>query len=527
MKEAFACDAFLEALNDRELALKVREREPPTMEEAYQFAMRLEAYSVTPGSGDREKKPQVIRAVNEQEKSEDGYEKCVSYLREFTQLQNENFHRMFSELKSIVTQKTNDPASCPKGYMPRMPMNYRGGEQYRSRSNNWQGRPPFRGERRCYNCGEEGHFIARCPNPIRTEDPRTNQSEIPVNVTDHLPPTITNHIKGEKGAYLRITIHGVKHLALLDTGSQISLIPRHIVPDLALDKTEQVLHAANGTNIGVMGEVNLVIHLGRTPIPLKCVVVDNVSEVLLGLDWMMTNVENIDFKRKTIVVNDHLHHLTNPPKYRMSRKVVCKEAVTIPPKCEANVIGRVLLEDLAAYECGWASEPTEMENSILVARTMVDDCAREAIIRVLNLKDIPVRIAMGSDVCQLIEVGVSKGAITNADRDGRDDLLDDLCNRMDSSVGEAERRELFGLLQRYRHIFSTDESDMGRTEIIRHEIDTGGNKPVRQSLRPQPLAMLSAIDEHLQKMMKQGLIEPSQSDWASNVVMVKKNETAL
>lgn len=68
---------------------------------------------------------------------------------------------------------------------------------------------------------------------------------------------------------------------------------------------------------------------------------------------------------------------------------------------------------------------------------------------------------------------------------------------------------------------------MGLTDLVTHEIETGGNRPIRQGLRPQPLAMIPAIDQHLEEMLGQGLIEPSKSEWASNVVMVKKKDGTL
>ena len=68
---------------------------------------------------------------------------------------------------------------------------------------------------------------------------------------------------------------------------------------------------------------------------------------------------------------------------------------------------------------------------------------------------------------------------------------------------------------------------MGLTDLVMHEIDTGGTKPIRQGLRLQPLAMIPAIDEHLENMLKQRLIEPSRSEWASNVVMVNKKDGTL
>ena len=51
--EIIAKDAFLEAMRDRELSLKVREREPKSLDEAYRTALRLEAYRSTMDLDDR------------------------------------------------------------------------------------------------------------------------------------------------------------------------------------------------------------------------------------------------------------------------------------------------------------------------------------------------------------------------------------------------------------------------------------------------------------------------------------------
>ena len=45
-KEVVARESFLEALNVRELSRKIQEREPNTLEDAHQMAMRLEVYAV-------------------------------------------------------------------------------------------------------------------------------------------------------------------------------------------------------------------------------------------------------------------------------------------------------------------------------------------------------------------------------------------------------------------------------------------------------------------------------------------------
>ena len=80
MKEAVACDAFLEALGDAEMALKIREREPPTLEDAFQYALRLEAYSgsaaVKPIDGDRRGHVRMLQEVQAPE------DRCLKYLKE-------------------------------------------------------------------------------------------------------------------------------------------------------------------------------------------------------------------------------------------------------------------------------------------------------------------------------------------------------------------------------------------------------------------------------------------------------------
>ena len=127
-------------------------------------------------------------------------------------------------------------------------------------------------------------------------------------------------------------------------------------------------------------------------------------------------------------------------------------------------------------------------------------------------------------MCQLEEV--EGGHAAEQDEDNAPHL-DTLCRQVDDSAGQKQRQFLRQLLDKFSHIFSASEMDMGRTELVRHEIDTGDNKPVRQTLRPQPLAMLGAIDEHLRKMLQQGLIVPLHSDWSSNVFMVKKRDRLL
>ena len=76
-------------------------------------------------------------------------------------------------------------------------------------------------------------------------------------------------------------------------------------------------------------------------------------------------------------------------------------------------------------------------------------------------------------------------------------------------------------------MFSHSEFDLGKTDLVEHEIDTGEARPIRQTLRRQPYSRLPHIDAQVDTMLRQGIIEPSQSPWVSNVVVVVKKDGSL
>jgi len=83
------------------------------------------------------------------------------------------------------------------------------------------------------------------------------------------------------------------------------------------------------------------------------------------------------------------------------------------------------------------------------------------------------------------------------------------------------------LLFDHQDTFAKSTTDLDFCLLLKHDIDTGDARAIRQSLRKPPLAAREAEDEILNKMLDSGVIEPSNSAWASPICLVRKKDAFL
>ena len=87
---------------------------------------------------------------------------------------------------------------------------------------------------------------------------------------------------------------------------------------------------------------------------------------------------------------------------------------------------------------------------------------------------------------------------------------------------QTEKKKLIELLFEYEDRFSMNGENMQRTDAVQHEINTGDTRPFRERLRQYAPAVQQIIDTEVQSMLKQGVIAPSKSPYASNLLLVRK-----
>ena len=90
-----------------------------------------------------------------------------------------------------------------------------------------------------------------------------------------------------------------------------------------------------------------------------------------------------------------------------------------------------------------------------------------------------------------------------------------------SAEGKAELKRLVG---EYQDIFSRHSGDIGCTHLTQHRIDTGDAPPIRQPPRRIPASIKEQVERQKEQMMRDGVIEPSDSPWCSPVVLARKKD---
>ena len=99
-------------------------------------------------------------------------------------------------------------------------------------------------------------------------------------------------------------------------------------------------------------------------------------------------------------------------------------------------------------------------------------------------------------------------------------ILNDLGTKL-SHLPSVQRKELAEVITQYRKVFPDVPS---KTNLIEHDVDVGDSAPIKQHpYRVSPMKK-ELLDKEVQYMLKNDIIEESQSNWSSPCILVPKHD---
>ena len=104
--------------------------------------------------------------------------------------------------------------------------------------------------------------------------------------------------------------------------------------------------------------------------------------------------------------------------------------------------------------------------------------------------------------------------------------LEDLMNKIEVEVDHEEKSQIRQLIRNHQDVFSLPSQPLGRTELVKHDIVTPSQAPIKQPVRRPPFHLKCMADE-VQKMLRDDIIETSNSPWASPVILVEKKDGSI
>ena len=99
-------------------------------------------------------------------------------------------------------------------------------------------------------------------------------------------------------------------------------------------------------------------------------------------------------------------------------------------------------------------------------------------------------------------------------------LFEECCKRLTAEQARLVRE----LLIQFADVFATHDLDIGCFTVFAHRIKTGKAFPLRKSMKRTPLGFDQEERKTLKAMLDAKVIEPSQSEWASPPVLVRKRD---
>ena len=297
------------------------------------------------------------------------------------------------------------------------------------------------------------------------------------------------------------------------------------------------VRGANGGDIEVLGIADIPLELGGVCFFQTAIVCNILPDGILGQDFMLKFASRIDYRKMMIETSVNTIPCWVGGESESVSNVIIQDTIKIPPwSCHHVTVSIPKADTLADSGLIIPSRSLLKSKDVSLVDGIVDTSGSLATVQMINLGDADATIYFGTPVgtCESFydEEYADSVSFAITTKDVKDqppskalpEHLQDLWERSNVHLGDAQREVLADLLIRYQHVFAQSSEDLGRTDRVQHKINTGVAAPCRQPPRRQPIGKRDIEKQEVLKMLERNVIEPSNSAWSSPIVLVTKKD---
>ena len=357
-------------------------------------------------------------------------------------------------------------------------------------------------------------------------------------------------------------IDGVPVRSLLDTGSMVTLVTESFFKD----KLESILsnphdasrllklQGANGLDIPYLGFVTATVEIGGSMIHECGIFIMKDTEATATMRKRVPCLIGTNILGQIPQYKNILHEENKKEKLKTGFvKVSGPDRIWIPPFAEA---------DVPVTGPSWGNdaviEPLSVavEGNLTVASTLVDTTLHSYFVRVANqtakgvllkprtrlgviregkLMQMEKQLELIKEnnsviVCCSLSVDSQKMPEMEAVSMTHKQELQSLPKgiTIDNFPGtDIQWKKAIRMFHQNKAVFASSKEDLGCTSTVYHRIFTKDDVPVTERYRRIPPNQYQEVRQHLQELLEKGVICPSESSYASPIVLVRKKSGGL
>jgi hypothetical protein len=382
----------------------------------------------------------------------------------------------------------------------------------------------------------------------------TSMHTIPVKESpEHKTVVRINHAGHEEqevdnGIYLLGTLCRIPLEFLLDSGSCATIISTDVYSRISpsvrpnVRPCEVELHGVDGSVLPAIGRAQMRIEIDGVNFWQEIIVGDLApgTDSILGHDFLMKYGLLIDYGKQRILYGNK----SLPCRIGGEANMVCRVTIkkeTVVPAMSA-VWTEVEISEVDRLSKIGLVEPRQdlmAEVHVTMTPAIMATGSQKLCVNIVNPSDeaVTLRTGVNMGTCQSVyeenfhaqlirSVQISPTPLDSSEpaKASIPGHLQELWERSSKHLTKQQSTELAALLIQYQDVFAKNSMDLGRTNRVKHVINTGGATPIKQAPRRQPIWKRDIEREEIKTLLDRGVIEPSFSPWASNIILVRKKD---